>query len=94
MYRSGRKDEKKKREVKVVLVFSKVCGSMGYGIHHPVEKSERWTKGSQPVYLTMPSLNSVCYNHLYAGCLSKYNQPGSECGWWVVWRSISSEKNK
>lgn len=64
---------KKKRETKVALVFSKVHGCMGLGIHHPVEKSERRTKGSYPVYLTRPSLDSVYYNHLYGGCLSKYN---------------------
>lgn len=31
------------------------------------------TKGNYPVYLTRPSLDSVSYDHLYAGCLSKYN---------------------
>lgn len=71
IYRSGKKEEKKGNEGS--LVFSKVHGYTGLGIHSPVEKSERWTKGSYPVYLTRPSLDSVCYNHHYAGCLSKYN---------------------
>lgn len=87
MYRSG-----KKEEMKVVLVFSKGVWLYRFGIHHPVEKSERQTKGSYPVYLTRPSLDSVCYNHLYTGCSSKYNQLRSERGWYG--EVFLQEKNK
>lgn len=50
----------------------KMYGYTGFEIHHQVEK--KWeTKGNYPVYLNRPSLDSVSYNHLCAGCLSKYN---------------------